>query len=145
MEEKISEMILNKQNLSQIRQNLLEENPVDIAALFEELEGDNLVRVFRLLPKELAAEVFAYMETDMQQSIVEAITDRELSGIVDELFLDDTVDFIDEMPASVVKRVLKNADPNKRNLINQWTIKNASAFKVNELKSLSKDLNTLWC
>ena len=72
------------------------------------------------MPKELAAEVFTYMETDMQQSIVEAITDRELSGIVDELFLDDTVDFIDEMPASVVKRVLKNADPNKRNLINQF-------------------------
>ena len=120
METKISEMILNKQNLSQIRQNLLEENPVDIAVLFEDLEGDSVVKVFRLLPKELAAEVFTYMEPDMQQKIVEAITDRELSGIIDELFLDDTVDFIDEMPASVVKRVLKNADPNTRNLINQF-------------------------
>ena len=120
MEEKINEMILNKQNLSQIRQNLLEENPVDIAVLFEDLEGDSVVKVFRLLPKELAAEVFTYMEPDMQQKIVEAITDRELSGIIDELFLDDTVDFIDEMPASVVKRVLKNADPNTRNLINQF-------------------------
>ncbi len=120
MNEKISEMISNKQNLSQIRQNLLEENPADIAVLFEELEKDNLVRVFRLLPKELAAEVFTYMEPDLQQSIVEAITDRELSGIIDELFLDDTVDFIDEMPANVVKRVLKNTDPNTRQLINQF-------------------------
>lgn len=120
MNEKINEMILNKQNLSQIRQNLLEENPADIATLFEELEGDNLVRVFRLLPKELAAEVFTFMEPDLQQSIVEAITDRELSGIIDELFLDDTVDFIDEMPANVVKRVLKNTDPNTRQLINQF-------------------------
>ena len=111
METKIGEMILNKQNLSQIRQNLLEENPVDIAALFEELEGDSVVKVFRLLPKELAAEVFTYMEPDMQQKIVEAITDRELSGIIDELFLDDTVDFIDEMPASVVKRVLNDSTP----------------------------------
>ena len=120
MEEKISEMLLNKQNLGQIRQNLLEENPADIAVLFEELEDDNLVRVFRLLPKELAAEVFTYMEPDLQQSIVEVITDRELSGIIDELFLDDTVDFIDEMPANVVKRVLKNTDPNTRQLINQF-------------------------
>ena len=120
MDERISGMILNKQNLSQIRQNLLEENPADIAVLFEDLEGDNLVRVFRLLPKELAAEVFTYMEPDLQQSIVEAITDRELSGIIDELFLDDTVDFIDEMPANVVKRVLKNTDPNTRKLINQF-------------------------
>ncbi len=119
MEEKIKELILAK-NFGQIRRMLLEENAVDIAALFEELEGDDLIRVFRLLPKELAAEAFSYMETDLQQSIVEAITDHELSGIIDELFLDDTVDFIDEMPANVVKRVLKNTDPNTRKLINQF-------------------------
>jgi len=119
MEERIIELI-EKKNFGEIRKILLEENAVDIAVLFETLEGDDLVRVFRLLPKELAAEAFTYMEADLQQSIVEAITDRELSGIIDELFLDDTVDFIDEMPASVVKRVLKNTDPNTRQLINQF-------------------------
>lgn len=142
MEERIKELIGTK-NFSEIRKTLLEENAVDIAYLFGELGGDDIVRVFRLLPKELAAETFSYMETDLQQSIVEAITDRELSGIVDELFLDDTVDFIDEMPANVVKRVLKNTDPDTRKLINhflQYEDDTAGSIMTIEFVDLKKQM-----
>ncbi|MBQ2897592.1 MAG: magnesium transporter [Clostridia bacterium] len=142
MEERIKELVLSK-NFGEIRKFLLEENAVDIANLFETLEGDDIVRVFRLLPKELAAETFSYMEADMQQSIVEAITDRELSGIIDELFLDDTVDFIDEMPANVVKRVLKNTDPNTRKLINhflQYEDDTAGSIMTIEFVDLKKQM-----
>ena len=143
MEDKIKELILNKSNFNQIRESLLEENAVDIAGLFEELENDDIVRVFRLLPKELAAETFSYMEPDMQQNIVEAITDRELSGIIDELFLDDTVDFIDEMPANVVKRVLKNTDADTRKLINhllQYKDDSAGSVMTVEFVDLKKEM-----
>ena len=93
-------------------------NTVDIAEMLVELERRDLVRVFRMLSKDKAAEVFAFLGRDQQQSIIEAITDREIANIVDELFLDDAVDFIEEMPAGVVKRVLATVTPDTRNLIN---------------------------
>jgi len=95
-------------------------NPADIAEFIEELGGDSrCVIVFRLLRKEQAAEVFSYLEHDLQQQIVTAITDKELRQIIDELFLDDAVDFLEEMPASIVKRVIKNTDSDTRKQINQ--------------------------
>ncbi len=97
-------------------------NVVDIAEFIQELEDEGDPRViiaFRLLPKGLAAEVFSYLESDLQELIVNGITDKELKGIVGELFLDDTVDFLEEMPASIVKRVIQNADQETRQQINQ--------------------------
>ncbi len=123
----------------------MEMNVVDIAGLIDELADDpRSIIVFRLLPKELAAEVFAYLERDQQQRIVEVITDKELAGIVDELFLDDTVDFLDEMPASIVKRVIKTADPATRKSINQLLMypdDSAGSLMTIEFMELDSDWN----
>ncbi len=112
--------LMESKKYADVRAILAEANTVDIAELFEELEENDSVLVFRLLPKEIAADVFSYMEKDAQKHIVESITDRELSGILEDLFIDDAVDFIEEMPANVVKRVLKNATGEKRALINRF-------------------------
>jgi len=95
-------------------------NPVDVAERFDRLDDKQAIRLFRMLPKATAAEVFAYLTRDMQENIVNAIQDYEISHIVDELFLDDAVDFIEEMPAGVVKRVLKNLPVGKRYIINNF-------------------------
>ncbi len=94
-------------------------NEADIALLFEEIPEEKILRVFRMLPKTLAAETFSYMISELQQFIVESITEREIVSIVDEMFMDDTVDFLEEMPANVVKKVLKVTDPETRKMINQ--------------------------
>ncbi len=93
---------------------------VDIVSFMEELPLSQTITVFRTLNKEMAAEVFAYMDSDMQAHIVNSITDREISEIIADLFVDDAVDFLEEMPASVVRRVLQNADAETRELINQF-------------------------
>ncbi|MDR2072369.1 MAG: magnesium transporter [Spirochaetaceae bacterium] len=92
---------------------------VDIADTFKNVGKDKMVRIFRLLPKNMAAEVFSYLEPEEQQIIVEALTDTEVSDILDKLFVDDAVDVIEEMPADVVNRVLQQVNPEKRKLINQ--------------------------
>ena len=94
-------------------------NTVDIAEIFEELDREKAVKIFRILPKAIASDVFAYIDSDYQQIIVEALTDTEINEIMSKLFMDDTVDFIEEMPANVVNRVLKNVPGEKRRLINQ--------------------------
>ena len=110
--------LLNGPNRAALRQILDEMNVVDIAEELEDLEKPDVVKVFRMLAKDKAADVFAYSDPDIQQSIIEAITDREIGGIIDELFLDDAVDFIEEMPANVVRRVLANVTPDRREMIN---------------------------
>lgn len=115
--EKIIELIKTEKP-SKARSELLEMNVVDIATLMEDIEGKDLILLFRILPKDVAAEVFSYISKEQRQYIVESITDREIAGIVDELFMDDTVDFIEEMPANVVKKILKNTDENTRKIIN---------------------------
>ena len=82
--------------------------------------GDKLLMVFRILPKDIAADVFAYIDSDQQQQLIGLIGDSEIHSLMDEMFLDDTVDFLEELPASVVKRVLQNTDPATRTLINQF-------------------------
>lgn len=123
MLEKILELF-KASNFKEIKRILSEANEVDIAELLEEMleeQDDNnvVITVFRMLPKETASEVFAYLDKDVQQVIIEAITDREVCNIVDSLFMDDTIDFLEEMPANVVKRVLKHTDKDTRELINQ--------------------------
>ncbi|MBR5218443.1 MAG: magnesium transporter [Clostridia bacterium] len=142
MFEKISELMTERM-FGQIRTILSEAQPADVADFFEELPQEDAVRLFRLMPKEEAAESFSYMSTETQKKIVDAITDRELSGILDELFLDDTVDMIEEMPANVVKRVLANSDPDTRRLINhflQYGEDTAGSLMTIEFVDLHRDM-----
>jgi len=107
-------------DFSGLRETLRNTNPVDVAERIEGMDEKQAIRLFRMLPKDTAADVFAYLSRDMQEDIVNAIQDYEISHIIDDLFLDDAVDFIEEMPAGVVKRVLSNLPKGKRNMINQF-------------------------
>ena len=105
---------------SKLRAILMEMNEVDIAEFLDELGPEETVLVFRLLPKELAAEVFTELEdSDDQERLINALSDKELREVLDELYLDDTVDVIEDMPANVVSRILRNSDPASRSQINQ--------------------------
>jgi len=95
-------------------------NEVDIAQYMETLDKDKLLLMFRILPKDISADVFSYMSAEQKQTLIESIGDNEIRALIDDMFLDDAVDFLEELPASVVKRVLQTADPEKRNLINQF-------------------------
>lgn len=119
MIQEILELIRNKK-LHEAREALSKLNAVDLAESFEDLQQHELVKVFRMLPKDTAADVFSYFSRDLQKRVIDSITDRELAEIMDELFLDDAVDMIEEMPANVVKRLLRNADRDTRSLINQF-------------------------
>lgn len=113
-------LLIEEKKFVQVRDLIREMNIVDVAELITTMEEDHrAIILFRLLPKEMAAEVFAYLDSDLQLMIVEKISDKELTEIISELYLDDTVDFIEEMPASIVKRVIKNADAVTRKHINQ--------------------------
>ncbi|NLB16914.1 MAG: magnesium transporter, partial [Clostridiales bacterium] len=103
----------------ELRELLSDMEPVDIAALTSELPRDIIPLTFRLLPKELAADAFVEMDTDLQETLIQAFSDLELKEVLQQLFLDDTVDIIEEMPANVVKRILKNSDPSVRQDINE--------------------------
>lgn len=111
--------LIDERQFAKVRQLLLDEEPADIASLFEQFPPEDFLVMFRLLPKELAAECFVEMGTEEQQILIEAMTDAELSGIVDELFLDDTVDIVEEMPANVVRRIMRNTTAENRAMINQ--------------------------
>ncbi len=115
----IIELIHNKK-FQEARKALVSINTVDLAEAFDDLEQPDLVKLFSMLPKDIAADVFAYLSREAQKRIIDSINDQELTGIMDDLFLDDTVDMIEEMPANVVKRLLANADKQKRLLINQF-------------------------
>lgn len=106
-------------DISKLKTLLSDMNTVDIAEIFEELDREKVIQLFRILPKYIAADVFTYVDSDEQQIIVEALTDAEIGEIMNKLFVDDAVDFIEEMPANVVKRVLQNVKHEKRKLINQ--------------------------
>ena len=118
MEKRLMEMV-NQNKAYEIRKELLEMNVVDIAHILDQVDKHQLVRLFRILPKDMAAGVFSYISAETQLHIVEVITDNEIKTIIDELFIDDAVDFIEEMPANVVKKVLKNTDEHLRKQINQ--------------------------
>lgn len=117
--DELIELIQEKQ-YKKVHLEILRMNVVDIAALIEELNSAELMVIFRMLAKETAAEVFAYVSTDLQQRIIETMTDKEIANIMNELFIDDAVDFIEEMPANVVRRALNNASQETRNTINQF-------------------------
>ncbi|MBQ1190123.1 MAG: magnesium transporter [Lachnospiraceae bacterium] len=105
----------------QLKEALLDLNEVDIALFMDELDSvERTMLVFRMLPKEMASEVFAELDPESQEDIINSITDRELSEIVEDLYVDDAVDMLEEMPATIVRRVMENTKPETRKLINQF-------------------------
>ena len=118
MEKALLQMLTDKKYAT-LRDILVTMNPNDIAGLFSGLEEKQIPLLFRLLPKELAAETFVEMETEAQELLIRGFSDNELKEIVDELYADDAADLVEEMPANVVKRILRQADPEMRNAINQ--------------------------
>lgn len=118
MIEEILTLIENKEFVK-LRSTLSEMNAADIGILFEEIPEEYILRLFRLLPKELAAETFVEMDADTQEHLIQKFSDKELHDVLDEMFVDDTVDIIEEMPATVVKKILKQTDPQTRSEINK--------------------------
>ena len=117
--EQLMDLVQTKQ-FRKLRSILMEMNEVDVAEFLDELGPEETILVFRLLPKEQAAEVFAELEdSDDQERLINALNDKELREVLDELYLDDTVDVIEDMPANVVSRILRNSDPSSRSQINQ--------------------------
>ena len=136
--------LLNAEGLEiyQLKALLVSMNTVDIAETFDELNIEQTNKLFRILPKAIAADVFAYLETDRQQSIIEALNDIETGEIVNSLFVDDAVDLIEEMPANVVTKVLQNVPSEKRNLINrilQYPDDSAGSIMTTEYVDLRED------
>jgi len=117
--EKALLQMLEDKKYATVRDILVTMNAADIAAIFSELEEKKLPLSFRLLPKELAAETFVEMEPDQQEVLIRSFSDNELKEVLDELYVDDAADLVEEMPANVVKRILKQADPEMRKSINQ--------------------------
>lgn len=142
----MQEMILaliEEKRFQKLRKLLAEMNPADIAQILEEVEEKELPVVFRILPKELAAEVFSYMESDMQQFLIEKFSDSELRKVIDELLMDDTVDIIEEMPANIAKRILRQTDAKTRKTINQllaYPEDSAGSIMTTEYIDLKKDM-----
>ena len=111
--------LLEEKKYSTLRDVLTTMMPYDIAAVFEELQDEKMPILFRILPKELAAETFVEMDEETQEFLIHGFSDSELKEVVDELFVDDAVDLIEEMPANVVKRILRTADKDMRKEINE--------------------------
>lgn len=137
-------MLLQDRNYPVLKPLLASMNAIDLAEVFEETENDtDLLILFRLLPKDLAAETFVEMDTDVGARLLSKINDRELKAVLDELFLDDTVDLLEEMPASVVKRVLAQSDVETRAYINQilrYPKDSAGSIMTIEFVSLRPDM-----
>ena len=117
--QKAMQAFLDDKKYTTLRDMLVTMNPSDIAGIFDSLEEHRIPVMYRLLPKELAAEVFVEMEPDAQELLIKGFSDNELKEVLDELYVDDAADLVEEMPANVGKRILKHADPEMRTAINQ--------------------------
>ena len=148
--DKIVELVeyLEEKKFSQIKPLLAELEPMDLADIFAELDEKDLPIVFRLLPKELAADTFVEMNSSQQEFLIKSFSDTELKLILDELFVDDTVDLIEEMPANVVKRILVNADSETRREINeilQYPKDSAGSIMTTECVSVRPNMTVQQC
>ena len=135
--------LLSEKKYATIRDILITMNPSDIASIFDELEEERLPLLFRLLPKELAAETFVEMEPDAQEMLIRGFSDSELREVLDELYVDDAVDLVEEMPANVVRRILSQADPQMRKEINEilrYPDNSAGSIMTTEYVSLRPDM-----
>ena len=144
MKNELLDMVENNfSNKQLIKKKLADMNIVDIAEIFDDLEKEKALQIFRLLPKNKAADVFSYISPEKQKLIIEAITDKELGKIIDDLYLDDTVDLLEEMPANVVRKILKNTDRATRKIINQflnYPEDSAGSVMTIEYVDLQKDM-----
>ena len=135
--------LLDAKKYAAIRDLFVEMNPADIAELFNDFPKDRIPVLFRLLPKELAADTFVEMETDIQTHLIKGFSDTELRDVLDEMFVDDAVDIVEEMPANVVKRILSNTDADTRAMINkilQYPDDSAGSLMTVEYVSLRKNM-----
>ena len=135
---------LEKNLLLEVKNELSLLNPIDIASILETLSKENTIKAFRLLSKDTASEVFSYLSSEKQQEIIESSSDEELGRIIDAMFLDDTVDLVEEMPAGVVAKILKNTSAENRKLINQflkYPEDSAGSVMTVEYVSLKNDMN----
>lgn len=115
--DEIKELLATRQYTS-LRQKLADMNEADVAVLLEQLEEDDMLKVFRILPKDLAADVFSYMEVEHQQLIITSLSERDAASIIDNLMADDATDLLEEMPANIVKKLLANVSPGMRRDVN---------------------------
>ena len=135
--------MLEEKKYTALREILTTMNPVDIASLFSELQDQKITLLFRLLPKELAAETFVEMEPEEQELLIRGFSDNELKEVLDELYVDDAADLVEEMPANVVRRILRQADPQMRLSINQilrYPENSAGSMMTTEYVSLRPDM-----
>ena len=135
--------MLEERKFAALRDMLVTMNPSDIAGLFAGLDRQQIPLLFRLLPKELAAESFVEMEPEEQELLIQGFSDNELKQILDELYADDAADIVEEMPANVVKRILRQADPEMRSAINQilrYPENSAGSIMTTEYVSLRPDM-----
>jgi len=145
-EEKKAEMLfglVKDRKFRKLRTELSEMKEADVASFIEQLDDEKTVVVFRMLPKELASDVFACLETDRQQHIVNSITDNEITAIIEDLSVDDAVDMVEELPANIVKRVLRNAAPETRKQINEflkYPENSAGSIMTDEYIDLKKNM-----
>ncbi len=142
VEKTLVKMLAEKKYVA-LREVLLTMNPADIAALFSQLQDEKIPLMFRLLPKELAAETFVEMESDDQELLIQGFSDNELKEMLDEMFVDDAAALVEEMPANVVKRILRQADPEMRRSINQilqYPDNSAGSLMTTEYVSLRPDM-----
>lgn len=135
--------LLDEKKYQELKEVLVNLEPADIGVHFSELSERHRAIMFRLLPKEIAAEVFVELEPDMQEDLIKGFSDNELKEIVDELYVDDAVDIIEEMPANVVSRILRHADSEMRRDINQmlrYPPDSAGSIMTTEYVNLRKDM-----
>lgn len=136
-------VLLDEKKYTTLRDILITMNAVDIASLFQELPQEKLPLLFRLLPKELAAETFVEMDGDAQELLIKGFSDNELRDVINELYVDDAVDIVEEMPANVVRRILLQADPDMRKMINEilkYPEDSAGSIMTTEYVSLREDM-----
>ena len=135
--------MMEEKNFAALRDLMKTMNPVDIATLFSQLQDQKIALLFRLLPKELAAETFVEMEPEDQELLIRGFSDNELKEVLSELYVDDAADLVEEMPANVVRRILRQADPQMRLSINQilrYPENSAGSMMTTEYVSLKPDM-----
>ena len=138
----VTTLIENKK-YSSVRDILLTMQAVDIAAMFEEVPEQKIPLLFRILPKDLASDTFVEMSAEQREYLIKSFSDKELKDVVDELYLDDTVDIVEEMPASIVKRILKQANSETRQMINEmlkYPADSAGSIMTPEFVDLYRDM-----
>lgn len=142
MKEKINELLQSKK-FAELKEYLNDQNSSDLSSIFECFDDEAVLKLFRLLAKDDAAEVFTDMDSDLQMKLINSLTDKELKDVIHELFTDDTVDLIEEMPSNVVKRILKTIPASERKIINEflnYPENSAGSIMTNEFVDLKENM-----